>query len=144
MKILCVASALDVQLNYGCTPAWWQFLKGLHELGHDVVAVPYAGGAFATPWWRCYANPCQAEGSAFGALKKLIGGGAAKVGGTSTSDGAGGAINRKLIESWVRPRWEAHLAKVLETERDVDAVIVFSVPLNHFTGLPSRLRAKYG
>ncbi len=142
MKIVCVVSALDVQLNYGCTPAWWQFLKGLHELGHDVVAIPYAGSAFATPWWRCYANPCQAEGTAFSALKKMFGG-SAKSGGTSTSDGAGGVINRKLIESWVRPRWEAQLAKVLETERNVDAVIVFSVPLNHFTGLPQRLRAKY-
>ncbi|MCC6152148.1 MAG: glycosyltransferase [Candidatus Hydrogenedentes bacterium] len=141
MKIVCVVSALDIQLNYGCTPAWWQFLKGLHELGHDVVAIPYAGGAFATPWWRCYANPCQTEGSAFGALKKMF---RKSSGGTSTSEGASGVINRKLIESWVRPRWEAQLAKVLETERNVDAVIVFSVPLNHFTGLPSRLRTKYG
>lgn len=184
MKIVCVVSALDVQLNYGCTPAWCQFLKGLHELGHEVVAIPYAGLAFATPWWRCYANPCQAEGRAFGALKRVFGGVAARRGpvdeadrvdvvddmdggagdnakstqdasgrsrpriarggGSSISEGFGGKINRKLIESWVRPRWEAQLAKVLEAERDVAAVIVFTVPLNHFTGLPARLRQKYG
>lgn len=138
MKLVCVVSALDINLGYGCTPAWWQLLKGLHELGHDVIAIPYAGQAFATPWWRSYPNPCQVEGQAFGALKKMFGGGA-----STTSDGAGGMINKTLIDTWVRPRWEAHLASVLAQERDVDAAIVFTVPVNHFTGLPQRLRKRY-
>lgn len=139
MKLLCVVSALDINLNFGCTPAWWQFLKGLHELGHDVIAIPYAGQAFATPWWRSYANPCQVESLAFGAVKKWFGG----VGASTTTEGAGGVINRTLIERWVRPRWEAHLSSVLAQERNVDAVILFTVPLNHFTGVPQRLRRRH-
>jgi SAM-dependent methyltransferase len=32
-KILAVASAVDLDFRYGCTPAWWQLWKGLHEAG---------------------------------------------------------------------------------------------------------------
>jgi len=138
MKLLCVVSALDIQLNYGCTPAWWQFMKGLSQLGHDVIAVPYAGHAFATPWWRCYGNPCEVESHAFSAVKKWFGGGA-----SSISEGAGGKFSRTLIDTWVRPRWETQLENILAQEQDVNAIIVFSVPMNHFTGLPARLRDRF-
>ncbi|MEA3364840.1 MAG: hypothetical protein U9Q79_04290, partial [Candidatus Hydrogenedentes bacterium] len=65
MKLLCICSALDLSFRYGCTPAWWQFFKGLYELGHDVIAVPYQGKAIETPWWRVYPNPCQIEGKIY-------------------------------------------------------------------------------
>ncbi|MDZ4861715.1 MAG: glycosyltransferase [Candidatus Hydrogenedentes bacterium] len=138
MKLLCVASALDIELNYGCTPAWWQFLKGLHELGHDVIAIPYAGHAFSTPWWRSYPNPCEIEGRAFGAVKRWFGGGA-----TSIHEGAGGRLSKTLIDTWVRPRWHSHVERILLQEHNVDAVIVFSVPVNHFTGIPARIRSRF-
>jgi len=48
-----------------------------------------------------------------------------------------------LIDVWIRPRWESHLARILERERDVDAVILFSVPMGHLRGLPTRLRRRY-
>ena len=35
------------------------------------------------------------------------------------------------------PRWKRHLTKVLERERDVDAVVVFTVPMAHFRGIPT-------
>ena len=35
-KILAVASAVDLDFRYGCTPAWWQLWKGLHEEGVDL------------------------------------------------------------------------------------------------------------
>lgn len=138
MKLLCVASALDIGLNYGCTPAWWQFFKGLHELGHEVIATPYAGPSVGSPWWRGYPNPCQLESSAVAALKRTTGRAA-----TPTSRGATGTIGRLLIETWVRPRWERHLERILTDERGVDALIVFNVPLNHFTGIPGRLRRRH-
>lgn len=138
MKLLCLCSALDVGLGYGCTPAWWQFLKGLSELGHDVIAVPYAGAAFDTPWWRSYPNPCQIESKAFSAVKKWFNAGAASI-----HEGRGSKVSRALIESWIRPRWEQHLAYILARERTVEAVLVFSIPVNHFTGIPSRMRIRF-
>ena len=42
------------------------------------------------------------------------------------------------------PRWRRHLTKVLEREKDVDAVIVFTVPMAHFRGIPTFLRERFG
>ncbi len=139
MKLVCLCSALDIRHRYGCTPAWWQFLKGLYEEGYDVIAVPYTGAGFETPWWRGYPNPCDVESRAFSAVKKLFGSGA-----TSTEEGIGAKVGKTLIESWVRPRWIECLSRILATERDVDAVIVFTIPVNHFTGLPSLIRDRFG
>lgn len=139
MKLVCLCSALDIRHRYGCTPAWWQYLKGLHEEGHDVVAIPYMGAAFETPWWRSYPNPCDLESRAFSAVKRWFGSGA-----TSTEEGAGARLSKAMIETWVRPRWIDRLSGILASERDVDAVIVFTIPVNHFTGLPSLLRERFG
>jgi glycosyltransferase involved in cell wall biosynthesis len=138
MKILCLCSTLDLSYRYGCTPAWWQLFKGLYELGHDVIAVPYQGKAIESPWWRVYSNPCELEGNTFSKVKGFFSGRA-----TSTAEGIGGTITKTAIDSWVRPRWESHIAAILEKERNVDAVIVFTIPLNHFTGIPARLRARF-
>ncbi|MBN2309823.1 MAG: glycosyltransferase [Candidatus Hydrogenedentes bacterium] len=139
MKLLCLCSALDIQYRFGCTPNWWQFIKGLYELGHDVIAIPYHGTAFETPYWRAYPNPCRLEGQAFATAKRLFGSGP-----TSTQEGAVAKVSKALIDSWIRPRWERHIAGILEKEKDVDAVIVFTIPVNHFTGIPARLRERYG
>ena len=42
------------------------------------------------------------------------------------------------------PRWQRHLTKVLEREKDVDAVVVFTVPMAHFRGIPTVLRERFG
>ncbi len=139
MKLLCVCSTLDLDYGYGCTPAWWQFFKGLYELGHDLIAIPYQGSAITTPWWRTYPNPCRVEGETYAAVRKVSGKGAAL-----SRQGLGAKITRGLIDHWIKPRWEQHLARVLETEKDIAAVIVFTVPVNHLSGIPQRLRARYG
>ena len=36
-RILAVASAVDLDFRYGCTPAWWQLWKGMYESGVDLV-----------------------------------------------------------------------------------------------------------
>ena len=51
---------------------------------------------------------------------------------------------RETIWRWVTPRWKRHLTKVLEAERDVDAVVVFTVPMAHFRGIPTFLRERFG
>ncbi|MFO7973929.1 MAG: glycosyltransferase [Candidatus Hydrogenedentota bacterium] len=133
MKLLCICSALDLGYRYGCTPAWWQFFKGLYELGHDVIAVPYQGKAIETPWWRVYPNPCELEGKIYSFFRQRVG---------DTQGGVGG-VSRTLIESWVQPRWENRLNEIFEKEKQVDAVILFTAPLNHFSGMPTRLRDRW-
>ncbi|MCP4638946.1 MAG: hypothetical protein GY851_00860, partial [bacterium] len=139
MKLLCLCSALDLKAGYGCTPSWWQFFKGLYELGHEVVAIPYQGAAIESPWWRSYPNPCEFEGRAFAMAKRFSGSGAA----TSTVSGFASQAVRGAIDHWVRPRWERRIDEVMTAESDIAAVIVFSIPVNHFTGLPTRIRSRY-
>ncbi len=45
---------------------------------------------------------------------------------------------RETIRRWVTPRWQRHLERILERERDVDAVVVFTVPPSHLTRHPDR------
>jgi spore maturation protein CgeB len=43
----------------------------------------------------------------------------------------------------VTPRWQSHLERLIERERP-DAVIVFTVPMAHFRGIPTALRERFG
>jgi hypothetical protein len=137
VKLLVVASALDLRLTFGATSAWWQLLKGLSEAGADVVATAYAGNAIETPWWRAYPNPCLREGQAFLALNALR-----HRLGARRAVGASGVASG-LVRSWVLPRWRRHLSEVLEREADVGAVLVANVPANHFVGIPTMIRDRF-
>jgi len=139
VKLLCLVSALDLSFRYGCTPAWWQLFKGLYEEGHELIAIPYQGAPVESPWWRVYDNPCLYEAMAFSKVKGLLSGGS-----SSTQEGVAGRMTKGMIESWVRPRWEAHLGTVFRAETAVDAVIVFGIPVNHFSGLARRMRTRHG
>jgi len=147
-KILAVASSIDLSYRYGCTPAWWQLWKGMHRAGVDLIVTPYRGQAIATPWWRVEENPCFREGEAFAKARSL----AAKFNGDTLvrrreeqpDDTLTDRATREVIWRWVTPRWEKHLSRILEKEGDVDAVIVFTVPMSHFRGIPSSLSERFG
>ncbi len=144
MKLLVIASSLDLTQPFSSTPSWWQLLKGLYELGVEVVAAPYQGPMIETLWWRAYPNPCQVEGELFKSardlLRRLGQRRAAPTSGETLSDRA----VRALARAYIRPRWERHLARLLERERDTDAVLFLTVPLNHLPGLPSLLKRRFG
>ena len=147
-KILAVASAVDLDFRYGCTPAWWQLWKGLYEVGVDLIVTPYRGKPVESPWWRTAANPTRVEGESYAAVR----GGLARLKGDrylrrsedNPDDSVLDKAARETIWRWVTPRWRRHLAKVLEREKDVDAVIVFTVPMAHFRGIPTYLRERFG
>jgi Glycosyl transferases group 1 len=147
-KILVVASAVDLDFRYGCTPAWWQLWKGLYETGCDLVVTPYRGRPIESPWWRTYPNPCYREGEIFAAARSAV----AKLKRDThlrraedhPPDATGDRLVRRAIRTWVTPRWQRHLERILERERDVTAVIVFTVPMSHLRGIPTSLRERFG
>jgi hypothetical protein len=146
-RILAVASAIDLDFRYGCTPAWWQLWKGLYEEGVDLVVTPYRGRPVESPWWRTAPNPTYREGESFARLRDL----AARARGDrylrraedNPEDGLGDRMTRELVWRWVTPRWRRHLERLVERERP-DAVVVFTVPMAHLRGIPSALRERFG
>ena len=52
-------------------------------------------------------------------------------------------LTREAIWRWVTPRWRSHLETLVERERP-DAVVVFTVPMAHFRGIPTALRERFG
>ncbi len=146
-KILAVVSAIDLNFRYGCTPAWWQIWKGLYEAGVDLILTPYRGRALESPWWRTYPNPCYREGELFAAaqpaLARLRGDTHFRRNEDRPSESAGERAAREVIKRWVNPRWRRHLERILERERDVDAVVVFTVPMSHLRGIPTFLRERF-
>ncbi len=49
MKLLVIVSSLDLTQPFSATPAWWQLLKALYEVGVDVIATPYQGQPSSPP-----------------------------------------------------------------------------------------------
>jgi spore maturation protein CgeB len=147
-KILAVVSSVDLDHRYGCTPAWWQLWKGIYEAGVDLIVTPYRGRAIESPWWRVEENPCYWEGETFAAARsaaaRIKGDTHIRRGEESPEDTLADRAAREAILRWVNPRWKKHLERILERERDVDAVVVFTVPMSHLTGIPSALRERFG
>jgi hypothetical protein len=147
-KILAVASATDLDFRYGCTPAWWQIWKGLYEAGADLIVTPYRGRAIESPWWRTAPNPLYREAELFASTRGL----AARLKGDTLlrrdeqhpEDTVADRLTREVIWHYVTPRWQRHIEGVIERERDIAAVIVFTVPMAHFRGIPTRVRERYG
>jgi len=146
-KILAVVSAIELEFRYGCTPAWWQIWKGLYEAGIDLILTPYRGKPVESPWWRTYANPRYRSGEMFAAARWAV---ARARGDTllrrseeSPDDTVPDKLVREVIWRYVTPRWQRHLEGILERERDVDAVVVFTVPMSHLRGIPTALRDRF-
>ena len=145
-KILAVASAVDLDFRYGCTPAWWQLWKGLYETGVDLVVTPYRGRPVESPWWRVAPNPTYREAETYATVRDAV----ARLKGdryirrdeTDPQESSVDKLTRETIWRVVTPRWRRHLERLVERERP-DAVIVFTVPMAHFRGIPSFLRDRF-
>ncbi|MBN1963701.1 MAG: glycosyltransferase [Anaerolineae bacterium] len=72
MKLLVLASSLDLQQPFSSTPSWWQLLKGLYEEGVDLVVTTYQGPAIETLWWRAVPNPVRWQGDLFQAARGMM------------------------------------------------------------------------
>ena len=152
MKLLFVVSSLDLTQPFSATPAWWQLLKGLYEIGVDVIATPYQGPAIESLWWSAEDNPTKWQGDLFKAmrdtLRKLKPDTQVQMAETTPPDDANtesmvDKTTRKLAQTLIAPRWTKHLDHILTKNPDVDGVIFLTVPLNHLKGIPQRIQEKY-
>jgi spore maturation protein CgeB len=146
-KILAVASSIDLDYRYGCTPAWWQIWKALYEEGADLILTPYRGRPIESPWWRVERNPTFREGESYAfardTLARLRGDTHLRRAEENPEDGLGDRFTREVIWRWVTPRWQKHLERLVERERP-DAIVVFTVPMAHLRGIPTALRERFG
>ncbi len=152
MKLLVVVSSLDLTQPFSATPAWWQLLKGLYEIGVEVIATPYQGPAIESLWWRAQRNPTQWQGDVFKSMRDI-----ARVvmppkqvqmdDTRSIDDEDNESLSdkavRKLAQTLTAPLWRRHLDRILRDDPDIDAVIFLTVPLNHFNGIPRYLSERY-
>lgn len=144
MKLLFVVSSLDLTQPFSSTPSWWQLLKGLYEVGVDVIATPYQGPAIESLWWRAAPNPARWQGDTFKAARGLAGRvlpppGRAPSGDESATD----RLVRRTAQTLIAPLWLRHLDRILTDQPDIDAVIMLTVPLNHLVGVPSELMRRH-
>ena len=152
MKLLIVVSSLDLTQPFSATPAWWQLMKALYEIGVEVIAAPYQGPPIESLWWRSASNPARLQGDAFQrarhAVRKLGGGKrptAAPAPGTDDNpETRSERATRTAAHTLVAPLWSRHLDRILTREPDIDAVLLLTVPLNHFTGIPAEIQQKHG
>ncbi|MCK6580395.1 MAG: glycosyltransferase [Anaerolineae bacterium] len=146
MKLLFVVSSLDLTQPFSATPAWWQLLKGLYEIGVDVIAAPYQGPPIESLWWRAAANPAQRHGDLFKAARDLT---RRVTGGRMTerqgdAEAASDRLVRAAAQRVIAPLWRDHLDRLLTREPDIDAVILLTAPLNHLVGVAGDLISRHG
>jgi len=139
MKILVIASTLDLKNKLGCTPAWWQLLKALHEIGNEVIAVPYLGDSIESLWWRTYDNPCRKESLIYNSyLESKIRRGKSPSGKSLLSP-----VADQLIRNYIRPKWGRYLRQILQKEPDVDLILFMSIPISHIAGIPRKIKEEF-
>ncbi len=155
MKLLIVVSSLDLTQPFSATPAWWQLMKGLYEVGVEVIAAPYQGPALESLWWRAEDNPAKLHGDVFmrarAALRRLLGPQSPAMHAPPVAPDAdeqpesrSDRAVRRTARQLVAPLWERHLDHILTREPDIDAVLLLTVPLNHFSGIPAEIQRKHG
>jgi hypothetical protein len=147
MKLLVVVSSLDLTQPFSATPAWWQLLKALYEIGVDIVAAPYQGKPIESLWWRQAANPARWQGDVFKALRdaarRVVPASPTPASASSEESLADRAV-RRAAQTLIAPLWQRHLDRLLTQQPDVDAVLFLTVPLNHLAGVPRYLQEKHG
>ena len=151
MKLLIVVASLDLTQPFSATPAWWQLLKALYEVGVEVVATPYQGPAIESLWWRAEPNPARLPGDAFKAARDLI----RKLGGekppvqldeshdAANDESSSDRLVRQVAQTAIAPLWQRHLDRILTEQPDIDAVIFLTIPLNHVVGVAEALISKH-
>lgn len=132
MKILILCSTLDLSKPFGATPYLWQLFKGLCEDGHELLIIPYHGHGINTVWWRSVQNPNYYKGLLLEKMLKLFG--------PSTSKTTRNSFIPRLGRLFVKPKLFKSIDKILNQEKNIDAVFMIAVPINQVQGLANQIR----
>jgi spore maturation protein CgeB len=136
-KLLVICSTLNLDYPYGATPAIWQLLKGFFEVGCDTIVIPYRGKSLRTPWWRSYPNPIEKEAELYAHSGMHA----------KNSEGLRKSINDKvvpkLVDAVLTNKWKKLLSEILKKEKEINAVFLIGVPLNHFNGLAKFVKSEF-
>ena len=138
LKILIVCSTLDLKYKLGCTPSWWQLFKALHETGNEVIITPYLGDPVESLWWKTYENPCSFESRLYNLylnnrIKKI-----------NFLDRETNNKNRNNIGiKFINEKWKNHIIRIMEKEKNIDALIFMNIPINHIREIPKHIRNNY-
>ena len=147
MKLLVVVSSLDLNQPYSATPAWWQLLKGLHEIGVEIIATPYQGPAVESLWWHSEDNPAYWQGQTFRSLRdfarRFVSTPAKHKQERHEDETYTDKAVRGAAGTLIAPIWQRHLERILQRNPDVDALLFLTVPLNHLTGVPGYLSQQF-
>ena len=146
MKILAVVSAIDLALRQA-VPAWWQLFKGLYELETDLVVIPYVGRSVESLWWRSYENPCELQSLLVNKIVRFRKNTSRSSSSTEKNNSItplSGKFIQLLATTFTSPKWLKNLKKILEKEKDVEAVIFFNIPPNQIKGIPTFIRREFG
>ncbi len=129
--------------DIGVTPAWWQIMKAFHEIGVEVLAVPYFGKSVHSLWWKAFANPNGLKSRIYEAFEGTV----AKLpayGGKREFRKRHALLLARLARKTAAPKWKRFLERVVASEGDLSAVLLFNVPLNQFVGVSRAIQSRYG
>ncbi len=146
MKLLVACSSLDLQAPLSATPAWWQLLKGLYEVGADLIVTAYHGQVPESLWWHAYPNPARFEGELYSitqnAFRKIVPRSVHDREENEEQNFRHTMISR-LAQTVVAPRWQRHLARIIRAEPDIDAALFICLPANHLRGVANSIRQQF-
>ena len=116
MKLLVVVSSLDLRQPFSATPAWWQLLKGLYEMGAEVIAAPYQGAPIESLWWRAASNPARLPGDIFKSVRdlsrRLLPTGNRKTGDEANGESLDDRAVRRVANALIAPLWRRQLERI--------------------------------
>lgn len=122
-------------------------MKGLYEIGVEVIATPYQGAPIESLWWRALPNPARWQGDVFKALRDrsraLLSGRSRHDSAADSHDSVFDRAIRLTAQTFIAPLWRRHIERILIQEQDIAAVVFLTVPLNHMKGIPRHITEKF-
>ena len=131
MKILILVSTLDLTKPFAATPWILQLFKALYEEGHELLIIPYSGRSIPSLWWRSFDNPNYYKGEI---LEKFLRGKSNKRNKNDSS------IIPALARIFAKPKIEKLVDKILQEEKNVDAMLMIGLPINQLNGLATKIK----
>ena len=152
MKVLLFLPTLDYRLNFGCTPAWWQLMKAMHDIGMEVVVTAYRKDPPSTPWWKGYDNPIKLYGDSITAAQNLTFATLGKVTKRPSKrdevenvpqQSSLSKVYTAVTRTMTLGRWKKHFRRIATKEGNFDAVIFVGIPLNQINGLVPDVKSQF-